>query len=88
MLRITEVADGSPGTLLKLEGKLREPWVAELAQAVGRTVAEGHGPIRLDLSAVTFVDEAGVRLLRELMGQGVAIAATSGFVAALLRLED
>jgi anti-anti-sigma regulatory factor len=88
MLRITAVADGSSGTLLKLEGKLRGPWVEELARAARLLMAEGNGPIRLDLSAVTFVDEAGVRLLRELMCQGVAIAATSGFVAALLRLED
>ena len=88
MLRITEVADGSPGTLLKLEGKLRGPWVEELAGAARRPITEGKGPIRLDLLAVTFVDEAGVRLLRELMRQGIAITATSGFVAALLRLEE
>ena len=87
MLRITEVADGS-GLLLKLEGKLREPWVEELARSARRPLPEGHGPIRLDLSSVTFADEAGVRLLRELLQQGVEIAATSAFVAALLRLED
>ena len=87
MLRITEVADGS-GLLLKLEGKLLEPWVEELARAARRPLPEGHGPIRLDLSSVTFADEAGVRLLRELLRQGVEIAATSAFVAALLRLED
>jgi anti-anti-sigma regulatory factor len=88
MLRITEVVDGAAGTLLKVEGKLREPWVAELAGAARRPSAENHEPVRLDLSAVTFVDEAGVRLLRELTHQGVRIAAISGFVAALLRLED
>jgi anti-anti-sigma regulatory factor len=88
MLRITEVADGGSGLLLKLEGKLREPWVEELARAARRPRPEGPGPIRLDLSSVTFVDEAGVRLLRALLRQGVEIAATSAFVAALLRLED
>jgi anti-anti-sigma regulatory factor len=87
MLRITEVADGA-GLLLKLEGKLREPWVEELARAARRPLPGGQGPIRLDLSSVTFADEAGVRLLRELLRQGVQVAATSGFVAALLRLED
>jgi hypothetical protein len=51
-------------------------------------LSEGHGPIRLDLSSVTFADEAGVRLLHELLRQGVQIAAASAFVAALLRLED
>ena len=87
MLRITEAADGS-GLLLKLEGKLREPWVEELARSARRPLPAGHGPIRLDLSSVTFADKAGVRLLRELLRQGVEIAATSAFVAALLRLED
>jgi ABC-type transporter Mla MlaB component len=87
MLRITEVLDGS-GLLLMLEGKLQEPWVEELARAARRPLPQGHDPIRLDLSAVTFADDAGVRLLRELLRQGVEIAATSAFVAALLRLED
>jgi anti-anti-sigma regulatory factor len=87
MLRITEVADGS-GLLLKLEGKLRGPWVEELARVARRPLPEGHGPIRLDLSSVTFADDAGVRLLHELLRQGGQIAAASGFVAALLRLED
>jgi anti-anti-sigma regulatory factor len=88
MLRITEVVDGGPGLLLKLEGKLLEPWIEELARVVGRSRPEGNGPLRLDLSSVTFVDEAGVRLLHDLLRQGVVIAATSNFVAALLRLED
>ena len=87
MLRITEVVDGS-GLLLKLEGKLREPWVEELARAARRPLAEGRRPIRLDLSSVSFADEAGIRLLRELLRQGAEIDAASGFVAALLRLED
>ena len=87
MLRITEVADGS-GLLLKLEGKLFGPWVEELARTARRPSPEGPGPIRLDLSSVTFADKAGVRLLRELLRQGVEIAATSAFIEALLRLED
>ena len=74
--------------LLKLEGKLREPWVEELARAARRPLPEGHGPIRLDLSSATFADEGGVRLLRELLRQGVQVVAASGFVTALLRLED
>jgi anti-anti-sigma regulatory factor len=88
MLRITEVVDGGSGLLLKLEGKLRGAWVEELARAAERPSPDGHGPIRLDLSSVTFVDEAGVRLLRELLRQGVEIATASDFVAALLCLED
>ncbi len=88
MLRITEVADNASGLLLKLEGKLCGPWVEELARVAGRPLPEGHGPIQLDMSSVTFADVAGTRLLRELLRQGVEIAATSAFLAALLSLED
>ncbi len=88
MLRITEVVDGGPGVLLKLEGKLRDAWVEELARAAGRPRPDSPGVLRLDLSSVTFVDQAGVRQLHELMRQGVEIAAASGFVAALLQQED
>jgi anti-anti-sigma regulatory factor len=87
MLRITEITDGRPGVLLKLEGKLRGPWVEELGRVCGE-LSRGERPaIRLDLSAVTFLDEAGTRLLRELMRGGAAVTA-SGFVAQLLRRED
>ena len=63
-------------------------FVTRLARAARRPLPEGYGPIRLDLSSVTFADEGGVRLLRELLRQGVQVAAASGFVTALLRLED
>lgn len=86
MLRITRSIDSESGLLVRLEGKLLQPWVGELAQVC--TPPEGAGSnIRLDLAAVTFVDEAGVRLLRGLMKRGVVVAAASGFVAELLRLE-
>ena len=88
MLRITEVMDGGSGLLLKLEGKLRDAWVEELARAAGQPRPDGRGPIRLDLSSVTFVDDAGVHLLHELLRQGVEIVAASGFVSALLHPED
>jgi ABC-type transporter Mla MlaB component len=87
MLRITEVADDS-GILLRIEGKLREPWVGELDRAARRRLAEGRGLIRLDLSSLTFADEAGVCLLHELLRQGAQVASASGFIRVLLRLED
>ena len=87
MLRITEITDGHPGVLLKLEGKLRGPWVEELGRVCAALSRGECRAIRLDLSAVTFLDEAGTRLLRALMQGGVAVTA-SGFVAELLRRED
>jgi hypothetical protein len=85
MLRITRTADGD-GEQLKLEGRLLGPWVEELGRACTGHGA-GLGPLRLDLAGLTFVDGPGLRLLRELLGRGVVVAASSGFVAELLRLE-
>jgi hypothetical protein len=87
MLRITEITDGGPGVLLKLEGKLRGPWVEEVGRVCAELSCGECREIRLDLSAVTFLDEAGTRLLRELM-QGGAAVTVSRFVAELLRRED
>ena len=87
MLRITEITDGGPGVLLRLEGKLRGPWAEELGRVCSELSRGGPRAISLDLSAVTFLDEAGTRLLRELTRGGAAVTA-SGFVAELLRRED
>lgn len=61
---------------------MREPWVAELVSVCGMAASA-----RLDLANVTYVDTAGVALLRELMARGFEIVASSPFVAALLQLE-
>jgi hypothetical protein len=42
----------------------------------------------LDLVAVTYVDAAGVQSLRDLMAEGVEIAACSNFVGELLHPES
>ena len=57
MLRITSSSCVSNETL-KLEGKLVEPWVAELLQTASDLLEQGL-QIRLDLAAVSFVDTAG-----------------------------
>jgi anti-anti-sigma regulatory factor len=87
MLKITAIADGPASVLLKLEGKLLQPWVEELAQVCIHWTAKAYA-VRLDLSAVTFVDPAGAQFLREQIRQGIAIAACSRFVAELLHLEN
>jgi hypothetical protein len=79
--------DRDRGVLLKLEGKLLEPWLGELTSACTPPRTE-PAPVRLDLSALTYVDEPGVRALKTLIRQGVTVATTSAFVATLLGLED
>ena len=81
MLRITR--NGSVGTpTLKLEGSIAGPWVGELRRVAESSLAES-GLLKLDLSAVGFVDPAGAQLLHEL-AQRVEINGLSQFVAELL----
>jgi hypothetical protein len=85
MLRISQVKGPVLIPTLKVEGKVRGPWVAELARACDEL--QGPPGLSLDLSAVTFVETPGVELLQLLLGRGVTIAACSALVAELLHLE-
>jgi ABC-type transporter Mla MlaB component len=86
MLMITPIPM-SDGVTLKLEGQLLRAWVGELDAACDRHFADAISR-RLDLRHVSFVDDAGVALLRTLIDQGVRIDGCSGFVAELLSLEN
>ena len=84
MIRFTRIADTDSTQTMKLEGKLMGPWVDEVRKAS----ASGTIPctrIILDLSALAFVDAAGERLLRDLIGRGIEVVACSSYVAELLR---
>lgn len=86
MLRISE-ANGQNGVpTLKVEGTLRGPWVAELGRACDE-LQSSRGELSLDLSAVYFVDAAGVELLRGLLERRVTLTACSGLVAEFLHLD-
>ena len=85
MLKVTQTNSHGRGAIVKLEGKLLQPWVDEV-RALFLPPVPGSLP-RLDLASLTFVDAAGVDLLRQLLGQGVAIESCSPFVAALLQLN-
>lgn len=86
MLRITPVAAENSVSTLKLEGKLMGPWVDELGRTCNEYIASRKG-LQIDLQSVTFVDGAGVDLLRDLMRRGIRVSACSALVAELLRLE-
>jgi hypothetical protein len=86
MLKITEIVAKNSRPVLKLEGKLLEPWVTEIKEVCSKYCEPTRQPA-LDLAGLTFVDHAGKRLLEELIGRGVIIADCSGFVAELLHWE-
>ncbi len=86
MLRITQAASDS-GTRLILEGKIVGPWVAELRTAF-QNISEAGRPPELDLAGVSYVDDAGERLLRELIAEGAQLMRCSGFVRETLRQRN
>jgi hypothetical protein len=84
MLKVTQT-NSHGGAIVKLEGKLLQPWVDEVRALFLPSLPRSLP--RLDLASLTFVDAAGADLLRQLLGQGVAIESCSPFVAALLQLN-
>jgi ABC-type transporter Mla MlaB component len=86
MLRITYTQGHDSVLTLSLEGKLLGPWVTELARSCNELPCSPNR-LRLDLSAVTFVDGPGLALLRDLLDRGATLAACSGLVAELLHEE-
>ena len=86
MLKITRLARKGRGLTIKFEGEIPGPWVDAVRDACAKQGRRSARP-SLDLAAVTYVDAAGVQLLRDLVAQGAAIAACSSFVGELLRRE-
>ena len=84
MLRITPTAGDAEPTL-QLEGRLVEPWPAELLRA-WREAAVGGNRVVLDLSGVTFVDAAGLACLRDLRERGAVLRGCSAFINELLKV--
>jgi ABC-type transporter Mla MlaB component len=86
MLMITRSDRSDLTRTLKLEGKLLEPWIAELESACGESLVSPER-VCLDLRDLTFVDAAGARFLESLIRDGARVIACSGFVAEVLHLN-
>ncbi len=81
MLRITHAA-ALPLTTIHLEGKLLQPWLAEVRTNVSE--ARQQGLVRLNLAQLQFADESGLQLLRALQQDGVELGNVPGLIAGLL----
>ena len=84
MLRVSysDMADGQRWTLY---GRLSGPWVEELRSCWRQ--ARQRAPLAravVDLNEVTFIDEAGEILLREMLSAGAEFIATGVFTKHLL----
>lgn len=74
MLRIT--LQSGDETVLKLEGKLRGPWVEELERSweAARTPRQGK-PLAVDMGEVSFIDPRGKELLLRMQREGARLVA-------------
>lgn len=83
MMRITRLATPDGGETLRVEGRVTHETAAELRTACD-DARGSDGSLRLDVSAVQYVDATGVDLLLTLERDGTALEGRSGFVGALL----
>ena len=84
MLRITRVAESASQVTYKVEGKIVAEWVFELERECLAVLQEKR-KVRLDVSAVTFIDRRGVAAMRRLAAEHVAIINCPEFIGELLR---
>ncbi len=66
MLRITKLNGNEVAVTLKLEGQIVSDWVRELERECRVALAQGCR-VHLDFTHVTFIDERGCALLRNLI---------------------
>jgi anti-anti-sigma regulatory factor len=84
MLRIT-VHDKPPVLTFQLEGELAGPWVRELEECWQSALASQPEPIlRVDLTGVTFIEEAGKTCLAALHRQGAEFVAADCLTKAIV----
>ena len=79
MLRIVALEKPGDEATLSLEGRIIGPWVDELRQSCDLILATGAS-LTLDLTEVAFVERDGVRLLKNLADDGVAVVNCPAFV--------
>jgi hypothetical protein len=73
MLKITSQSDETR-TTFRLEGSLAGPWVEEL-EGCWRQAAGAKLPVKISLSAVSFIDDSGRKLLAEMYQHGAELVA-------------
>lgn len=87
MLRISPIQSGNHHAILRLEGTVAGPWVAELKEVCEKVVSEGRA-LELDLAEVTFLDQPAAALLLNFRSQGIPLVGCSPFVAEQLKTSE
>ena len=84
MLKITTRREAASMTLV-LEGKLVRPWVQELEHCWHAVLASQQAQtVRVDLTAVTFIDAAGKTLLTLMTAHGTELVAGGCMTTAIV----
>ena len=86
MFKLTTEKKAKGGVVLKLEGRLADAWVDELAHAA-RTAVTSDARLTFDLDGLTFVDARRVALLRKAAEDGARLTGGSAFITALMQRE-
>ena len=86
LLKVTTMEDEGGRTVLKLEGRLTDSWVDELAQ-VAADLTNDDAQVIFDLGGLSFADARGLALLRVAAERGSILTGASPFVAALIDQE-
>lgn len=84
MLKISEAGTVNETVVLKLEGRIAGPWVAEVLNACERFLSE-HRALKLDLADVSFLDRIGTAAISSLKSRGVSLENCSPFVVEQLK---
>ena len=85
MLKITVVESSREAVRLRVEGRVTDRWVEELRSTCDLHALRDGIRLTLDLADVSFVDAAGIELLKELRIQCVTLLSPSSFVAEQLK---
>ena len=85
MLRITVVESSKVAVTLRAEGQITGPWVDELRTACDLHSFSDDVRLSLELADISFADNAGIALLRELRNRGIRLTRATPFLAEQLK---
>jgi len=83
MLKVTCVAESDKSVRLKLEGRVVGEWIDVLERECKVCLGQ-RSELILDLSAISFVDDRGVKMLKAMQGDRVRLTGCSLFLSELL----
>lgn len=75
MLKVTLHRDATPARIV-LEGRLAGAWVNEVRTVWRTLAAEARGPVTVELTDISYIDQEGKALLAELWREGAEFRAS------------